>query len=210
MQARHEVVPVAFPLKERDRLCALARHFILDTPSESGFNTLTALATSYFRVAHCSICLIGEPEHLFISTYGTQVREVPHEETFCNHSLLLDAPLVLLDTNEDSRVAAGLQLQSVCGCSDEKIRFYAGVPLLFKDGQKLGTFSIFDIAAHQEFGEAELDALKNFAFLAAIAIETPLLPRQISRPIEAAPKSFKSEWQILEATTDCVFMLNRD
>lgn len=62
---------------EKERLKALQRYAILDTPAELRFDRITALAARLFRVPIALISLVDEQRQWFKSRHGTEVSETP-------------------------------------------------------------------------------------------------------------------------------------
>ena len=68
---------------------------------------------------------------------------------------------VVLDARHDARFASN---PLVTG--DPFIRFYAGAPLVWEDGSKLGTLCILENRPRTEFTKADRMTLKMFAVVA--------------------------------------------
>ena len=198
-------VRAAPPSDETERLRVLERYSIMDTPGEAVFDSLTALGAFSFDAPLCFIALMGEHEQYFKSAYGTEMRHAQREYSFCSFALLQSDPLVVLDASRDLRFMSNPQVQA-----GPKIRFYAGACLFSRDGYKLGTFCIFDTVARKRFGQGEMDALRHFALLASHAIEVRLLPLRMEQAEREVREAVRHTTQILESTTDDVFLLDKD
>jgi GAF domain-containing protein len=127
------------PANEVERLAALRRAGILDTPPEDAFDELTVLAAYICRTPISTVTFIDEHRQWFKARVGMKEAETPREMSFCAHAIVGEEPLIVPDASRDGRFA---ELPNVV--SDPMIRFYAGVPLRTKEGLALGTLCVID------------------------------------------------------------------
>ncbi len=193
-------VPAPLPNNESERLQALKSYCVLDSPPEPSFDNLTALASVMFRVPISLVALIDENRQFFKSALGLSIRESPRNSSFCAYSILSDQPLVVLDTHGDDRFRTN---PFVTG--DPGIRFYAGAPLMGKDGMMLGSFSIIDREPREQFTVAERTALKRFAALAVQAMEHRLYPERIAQVEHEIIEANERYKLVTQATTDGIW-----
>lgn len=125
--------------REQERIQALQRTGLLDTPPEPRFDRITRLASRVFRVPVVLVVLIDDQRQFFKSATGVQVREVPRGHAFCDWTLAGDELLVVPDTLKDPRFR---DLPSVR--KGPRFRFYAGRPVCLANGQKAGTLCMMD------------------------------------------------------------------
>ena len=133
-------ITAPLPANEAERLEALRRYNILDTPTEVAFDRITSLAARLFDVPIALVSLVDESRAWFKSGYGFEVREVQRDATICSLALLSDDVLVIPDTRQDKRLACNPFVQNEPG-----LRFYAGAPLITQDGFNLGTLCLLDM-----------------------------------------------------------------
>ncbi|PSJ42680.1 sensor domain-containing diguanylate cyclase [Zobellella endophytica] len=125
---------------EQQRLAALRRYHILDTPPEVAFDDIARLAAHVCRTPMALINFIDDDRQWFKAALGLGLRELPRDNSICAHVLLQRGLLVIPDTLQDSRFA-GHPLVTAAPF----LRFYAGVPLETPDGHLIGTLCVMDL-----------------------------------------------------------------
>lgn len=159
------------PQDEEARLKTLRSLNILDTSSEERFDRLTRMAKRMFNVPIALVSLVDENRQWFKSCIGLTVSETPRDISFCGHAILGNEIFVIPDATKDKRFA-----DNPLVIDEPNIRFYAGCPLRFTDGSKLGTLCIID-QKPRHLSNEDLEALKDLAStvereLAAIQLAT--------------------------------------
>ncbi len=124
---------------EAARLGALAALNILDTPAESRFNDLTALAARLCPAPVAVVSLIDNDRAWFKSRFGVEFLQIPRIESFCAHALLTPDVFIVPDAATDPRFADYPVVTGELG-----IRFYAGAPLISGDGLAYGALCVLD------------------------------------------------------------------
>ena len=112
------------PVNETERMNALRESGLLEIDNYPAFDRLTRLATRFFRVPLAMITLVDDHAVIVKSADGRVPVSQPRELSFCGHTILGDAPLVVGDTLRDERFADNPQVAGEPG-----VRFYAGYPL---------------------------------------------------------------------------------
>lgn len=156
---------------EEKRLRTLRALNILDTGPEERFDRITRMAKRIFDVPIALVSLVDEDRQWFKSSIGFNVSETPRDISFCGHAILGDQIFIIPDTTKDKRFADNPMV-----INEPHIRFYAGCPLIFVDGSKIGTLCIIDDKP-RHFDSDDMQALKDLATtaereLAAVQLAT--------------------------------------
>ncbi|WP_339035180.1 GAF domain-containing protein [Bradyrhizobium symbiodeficiens] len=124
---------------ERDRLAALDRYGILDTPRESEFDDIVRLAADTFGAPIAVVNLIASGRQWFKAEVGIGARELPLDVSICAHAILQNDTMVIPDTRLDERFIRNPLVTATNG-----LRFYAGALLKTEQGLPLGTLCVLD------------------------------------------------------------------
>jgi PAS domain S-box-containing protein len=168
------------PANEPERLAALHRYQILDTPPEAGFDRITALAARLFKKPIVLISLVDESRAWFKSSIGFGASEVRRNDALCNVAVLFDEPLIIPDTRLDDRFVCNPFVQA-----EVATRFYAGAPLIDRHGFNLGTLCLLDTVPHAALTAEEEATLVDLAAMVVDELELRLAAQQIAR-VDAA------------------------
>ena len=124
---------------EAGRLNALHAYHILDTDPEQAFDDLTMLASQLCGTPIALMTLVDENRQWFKSRVGIDVNETARNISFCAHAIQQPGLFVVPDTLTDSRFRDNPMV-----VNQPHIRFYAGAPLLARNGDALGTICVVD------------------------------------------------------------------
>ncbi|WP_270934196.1 sensor histidine kinase [Falsiroseomonas oryzae] len=169
--------------REDERLAALHRYSILDTPDEEPFNGLAMLARDLFKAPIALVSFVDERRQWFKARVGLEAQQTPREWAFCTHAIQGDADEVFLvrDAASDPRFVDN---PLVTGAPF--IRFYAAVPLRTPDGFQLGTVCVISDKPRPEgISEEEGRWLATLARLASDELELRLQARRAQEAAEA-------------------------
>jgi signal transduction histidine kinase/ActR/RegA family two-component response regulator len=169
-------ITISLPANEAERLEALRRYNILDTPAEAAFDRITSLAARLFDVPIALVSLVDASRAWFKSCYGFDLREVQRDATICSLALLYDDVLVIPDTRQDDRLTCNPFVQNEPG-----LRFYAGAPLLTQDGFNLGTLCLLDTKPRDALTDEQTATLADLAAMVVDELELRLAARKIAQ-----------------------------
>ena len=124
---------------EQHRMTALLRLAVLDSEPEAVFDNLVWLGATICDVPTSVISLIDSDRQWFKARHGIDLTETPREQAFCAHAILDDELLYVPDALLDARFSSH---PLVLG--EPHIRFYAGAPLVGREGVRYGTLCVFD------------------------------------------------------------------
>jgi GAF domain-containing protein len=154
------------PKNELERIASVYALDLLDTPAEERFDQLTRCATLIFHVPISTLTIIDAAREWFKSCQGLAKTEGDRAISFCGHALVENRILVVEDTLKDERFADNPMV-----VSDPYIRFYAGVPVMSSDGQRIGVFCIKDTKP-REFSKEDQEILEGLAKWAQLEINS--------------------------------------
>ncbi|SHI90155.1 response regulator [Cycloclasticus pugetii] len=145
------------PSNETQRLEALKKLNILDTPDEERFDRITNIAQQFFNVPIALISLVDEDRQWFKSKQGLSVCETSREISFCGHTILQSDVFEVQDTLLDPRFKDNPLVTAA-----PNIRFYAGTPLQTNSGYAIGTLCLID-SQPKKLSSTEKKVLKDLA-----------------------------------------------
>ncbi len=164
------------PENEAERLEALRRYQVLDTPAELAFDRITMLAARLFGTPIVLVSLVDQSRAWFKSSYGFDLREVSRNDTFCNYALLNNDLLVVPDTRKDERFAC-----NPFASSEPGVRFYAGAPLVTHDGYNLGTLCLLDGSPRDDLSNDQRATLTDLAAMVVDELELRLAAKKLAQ-----------------------------
>jgi phosphoribosyl 1,2-cyclic phosphodiesterase/CheY-like chemotaxis protein len=159
------------PRDEGQRLAALQKLRILDTPPEDRFDRIGRLAAALFEVPIVLVSLVDRDRQWFKSCLGIPETETSRELSFCAHAILGEDTMVVPDTLRDERFA-----DNPLVTGEPRIRFYAGYPLVL-EGMRIGTLCLVDTRPRQ-FDETKINLLQDLG---------RLVEQELRRPSDQAP-----------------------
>jgi sigma-B regulation protein RsbU (phosphoserine phosphatase) len=144
MRCASEVVVAGLPVHAIDdpqRLAAVARTGLLDTPPDPAFDDLTRLAAILVSAPLAFATIVDDRRSFWKSTFGLPgdaPRENTVEESFCQYVVRSRRELIVTDAVVDDRTRRNPSVAAM------GVRAWAGFPLLAPDGEVLGSFCVVD------------------------------------------------------------------
>jgi formate hydrogenlyase transcriptional activator len=162
------------PENEAERLNALRRYEILDTPPEPAFDRIAGMAANFFHVPMAGVSLVDEDRVWFKSRVGINVHQTARDAGLCSSAMLSQGVYHLSDAAHDQR-ALGHSFVADLG-----IRFYAAAPLRTHESLNLGTVWVLD-QKPRELAPGEAEMLRALATLAMNQLELRLYADKVAQ-----------------------------
>jgi len=186
------MMPPEFPLPEDDdaRVAALRSYGILDTQPDPAYDAFATLAAAICETPIALVSLIDASRQWVKASFGLEgARETPRGVSLCSHAVASGELLEVKDALKDARFREN---PNVTG--DLKLRFYAGAPLVDRDGHTLGTICAID-RRPRELSAEQRESLTSLAKVVVTFIESRkgVAPRTLdqvsllSGALESAP-----------------------
>lgn len=154
----------AMPMTSEDRrLDALLRLNLLDTPPSEAFDRVTRMASRLFGLPIAAVSLTDMDRQWFKSKVGIEHRSIPRDRAPCAAVAETIGELVIPDLAADP-----FYRDSTLG--EGGIRFYAGVPLVTREGLGLGALCVLGTEPRVA-DEAEMASLRDLAEIVMAQIE---------------------------------------
>lgn len=144
------MISAPLPDVDEQRLVRLRELGILDTLEEEAYDDLTMLAAQICQTPIALVSLVDRDRQWFKSHHGLAARETPRDIAFCAHAILDDKLFVINDSANDVRFR-----DNPLAVGAPFVKFYAGAPLIFEPGIRLGTLCVIDSRARSLSPEQE-------------------------------------------------------
>ena len=166
-------------LRDPDRLRALRRSQLLDTPPEPTFDRWTSLVARMLTAPVALLTLVDEDREFVKSSVGlppgvADGGELPLSHSLCALLLEGDGPLVIEDAEHDARVSShGAVLEL-------GVRAYLGIPVRGCDGHTLGAICAIDTSPRR-WTDANFDVLEAIATSVELELRLAVARRERER-----------------------------
>jgi PAS domain S-box-containing protein len=198
----------ALPSNEKERLETIKGYQILDTDDEQDFDDIVELASHLCDAPIAIITLIDEHRQWFKAKTGLTIKETHRDLSFCAHAIHHDDIMIVNDTLADERFS-----DNPLVTGDPNIRFYAGMPLVARNGHKLGTLAVIDkrprSLSEQQLGHLRIlgKQVMNMLDLRSTIAELQQTNRKIADVVEEKTKEVRD---VFERVSDAFIAVDRN
>ncbi len=179
--------PANLTRSEAERLQALYRYDILDTPAEVAFDRITRLAARELNVSASFLSFV-DAERLWFKSQADWITpagsEADRKASFCTEVVACDDMLIVPDTHRDARFANHPVVRG-----EPFVRFYVGVPLRTHDGHVVGALNVVDSQPHDTLDDAERATLEDLAAIVVDELELRISAQRLKREAAARQKA---------------------
>lgn len=152
-----------------DRLAAVRRYEILDTPRDGAFDPVARIAATVFGTPIATVTIVDADRVWFAACEGLDgVSQIGVEPGLCASAVLQDGPYVVNDAAVDPRTIDHPLVRGALG-----LRFYAAAPITTRDGHRLGTVNVID-SEPREVTPAQAAVLSELAAVVMQQLELRL------------------------------------
>lgn len=176
-------VPV--PLNEEERLKALLEFEILDSGPEAAFHDLVKLAATICEVPVAAISLVDRDRVWFKAIYGASFSEVLRPNSLCAYTILQAKELLIV---EDATTQTRFPEYLPENCPS--VVFYAGAPLVTKEGHVLGSLCV-TAPYHRTLSSEQQEALTVLASQALAQLELRQKVRELKSKTDELEEALK-------------------
>ncbi|MBB1193961.1 hypothetical protein DNC80_09830 [Flavobacterium sp. SOK18b] len=145
------------PENEIERLRVLKDYAILDTISEKEYESITQLASYICGVPIALVSLIDKDRQWFKASVGLNASETSREDSFCQYTIMNNHVFEVENATEHE-----LFYDNPLVLGNPNIRFYAGAPLINKNGFVMGSLCVIDTEP-KRLNEEQKNALQLLA-----------------------------------------------
>ena len=161
------------PQDEPERLSAVRRYDILDTPAEGSFDRIAALAARCLNAPIGMVTIVDQDRIWCKARFGLEVEELDRATSFCSSAIFQADPYVVLDASVDPR-----HLTNPLVAEEFGLKFYAAAPIVTPDGYRLGTVNVMD-RYPREVTQLQMDTLMDLAAIVVDELELRLSARRL-------------------------------
>ena len=143
-------------VREAERLASLRSYQAMYSPADPAIDAVTAGAARALGAPIALVTLLDDRRQWFRSKVGLDVTETHRDLAFCGYVVQGEQSLLVPDASLDPRFSDN---PFVTG--DFHLRYYAGAPLIGRDGLPLGALCVLDVVPRYE--ESPLPVLEGLA-----------------------------------------------
>jgi len=157
--------PAQRPPNERQRQNAVDASGVITAPPDAALHAVVAAAVRRFGTPAAAVTIIDRDRQWFAARIGIDLPETSRAVSFCAHAILNPRePMIVENAEVDDRFAGNPMVMG-----DPYVRFYAGMPILDRNGHALGALCVID-SVPRVFDSHERETLAELGRRAGQAI----------------------------------------
>ncbi|WP_254796765.1 GAF domain-containing sensor histidine kinase [Sulfitobacter albidus] len=173
------------PFNEESRVRAVREVPGLTRENHAVFDAICEAAAALLECPIAHISVVEEATQWYKSVIGIELGEMPKNNSFCTHTIMSDAPMVVPDLSAEARFAE----HPMVAAGGPQARFYAGVPLVLSSGFRFGSLCALDLAPHGAPDDRQMTVLRHLGDAVVAALEKPV-PGPAAPPPSEAHRNF--------------------
>ncbi|MBK0378661.1 GAF domain-containing protein [Mucilaginibacter segetis] len=142
---------------EQDRINTVNKYIKLDAGIENDLDEIVELISEICGTPVALITLLDDTTQWFKAAIGTDVKCTDREVSFCNGTIKQDQVLIIPDLLLDKQ-----HCNNPLVINEPHVRFYAGAPLITKEGHAIGSLCVVDMLP-RNINEKQKKSLKTLA-----------------------------------------------
>jgi GAF domain-containing protein len=143
-------ISLSAPDHEIRRQRAVSASGLLQAGPDAQLQQIVERAAKLAHTPIAAVSIIGRSRQWFVAKTGVERREFARSTSFCAHAIHRPGETMIVpDAVRDARFADNALVRGAPG-----IRFYAGVPLIDRNGYALGALCVIDDAPRDGFADA--------------------------------------------------------
>lgn len=166
-------LPYPVALNEQQRLVALERSGLIDSPPEETFDRIAWLAANNLDAPIALVTLLTPTRQFFKARIGLDMTDTPRSWAFCNYTIMQNHVFAVEDLSQDPR----FEKNPAVAC-DGGFRFYAGAPIRDDRGFAVGSLCIIDVTARR-LNQRQTETLAALAHLGGVELRLREAKRQL-------------------------------
>lgn len=161
------------PFNEEARLRAVFGVPGLTEENEVLFDTICEATRRLLDCPIAHISVVEDDTQWYKSVVGIALERMPKDTSFCTHTIMSDAPMIVPDLSKDPRFVE----HPMVAKGGPEARYYAGVPLILSSGHRFGSLCALDLKPHEHPTETQIALLEDLGRIVIAALErAPVAP----------------------------------
>ncbi|MFL0585011.1 sensor histidine kinase [Sphingomonas olei] len=160
-------------LDELERARVMELYDLAGARDEGLLDDLTAFAAELCQAPIALVSLVEQQDQFFLSRVGLDVDGTPRSQSFCAHAMHGHAVMEVVDATQDGRFR-----DNPLVTGDPFIRFYAGAPLVSREGTPLGAVCVIDTSPRSPLNDFQRRGLEILATATISRLEARRVARE--------------------------------